>query len=215
MYKGPPFKVAEKSISAAHTGFINKIGYTPWDQCGHFVTISADKFIKVYSTETSELVFEQEKCHAMGINDMAFMPNEWEIATCSSDRTVKIWKLDLEAKSFTEIRTLNLSEDDTSAYKDNVEKQILAVAGFKSGETLGLNLHSDISVWKGESTSPDLVIRGHRSTVNSVGNFNNTALISGDSEGHILSWDPATGNANRSQTQFVSKLGISTIAANS
>jgi WD40 repeat protein len=161
------------------------------------------------------LVFEQEKCHAMGINDMAFMPNEWEIATCSSDRTVKIWKLDLEAKSFTEIRTLNLSEDDTSAYKDNVEKQILAVAGFKSGETLGLNLHSDISVWKGESTSPDQVIRGHRSTVNSVGNFNNTALISGDSEGHILSWDPATGNANRSQTQFVSKLGISTIAANS
>lgn len=66
----------------------------------------------------------------MGINDMVFTANEWEIATCSSDRTVKIWKMDLEAKNVTEIRTLGLHEDDIAAYKDNVEKQILAVCAF-------------------------------------------------------------------------------------
>jgi len=58
----------------------------------------------------------------MGINDLVFTSNEWEIATCSSDRTVKIWKLDIEGKSVTELRNLDLHDDDTAAYKDNVEK---------------------------------------------------------------------------------------------
>ena len=214
VYKGPPFK-PEKSIAAVHTGFVNKCGFTPWDQGAHFVTISADKFIKVFSSETYEMVFEQGGLHTMGINDLVFTANEWEVATCSSDRTVKIWKIDMEAKNVTEVRSLSLHEDDIAAYKDNVEKQILAVCALQSGNILGLNLHSDINVWGKDDTQPGQVIRGHRSTVNSVGNYNNTAIISGDSEGHILSWDPATGLANRSQTQFVSKLGISSIASNS
>ena len=44
----------------------------------------------------------------MGINDFAF-GNEGEIITCSSDRTLKIHKIDLEAKALQELQQLNLS----------------------------------------------------------------------------------------------------------
>ena len=112
------------------------------------MTVSADKFIKVYSTETYEFLFEQGGLHTMGINDFVFTSTPWEIATCSSDRSVKVWKIDIEAKTVTEVRALALHDDDIAAYKDNVDKQILAVAAHKSGDILGLNLLSDINVWK-------------------------------------------------------------------
>jgi len=124
VYKGPPFK-PEKSIASNHTGFVNKCGFFPadWDdgKSAHFCTISADKTIKVYSSETCEIIFEQGGLHKMGINDFVFSGKN-EIATCSSDRTVKTWKIDIEAKTMTEVRTLAIHDDDNAALKDNVEK---------------------------------------------------------------------------------------------
>jgi WD40 repeat protein len=58
----------------------------------------------------------------MGINDFSFTSTPWEIATCSSDRSVKVWKIDMEAKSVTEVRAMALHDDDIAAYKDNVDK---------------------------------------------------------------------------------------------
>ena len=55
-YKGPPFKL-DKSIQKVHDGFVNKIKFTPWDDGAHFITCSADKSVKVFNTETNEMVF--------------------------------------------------------------------------------------------------------------------------------------------------------------
>ena len=109
-----------------HTGFVTRIAFIPGDE-SHFVTVSADKSLKVYNTETNETVFEQTGLHSMGINDFTFTNDPYEIVTCSSDRTAKVWRINLEAKKLDEVRTLELSSADNTELKDNVEKQILGV----------------------------------------------------------------------------------------
>jgi WD40 repeat protein len=87
------------------------------------VTISTDKSLKVYSGETYECVTEKGDLHTMGINDLSF-GEEGQIFTCSSDRTVKEWKL---SETLEEVKTYNLSEFDATGLKDNVEKQQLGL----------------------------------------------------------------------------------------
>ena len=48
-YKAQPFKY-EKSINKVHTGFINACGFSP--DGSHFVTVSQDKQVKIFSSET-------------------------------------------------------------------------------------------------------------------------------------------------------------------
>jgi len=96
IYKGPPFK-SEKSHQNSHTGFVTKIAFTPWGEGAHFITVSADKSLKIYNTESNEVVFVHDGLHTMGINDFSFTEIENEIITCSSDRTVKVWKVNFES----------------------------------------------------------------------------------------------------------------------
>ena len=60
----------------------------------------------------------------MGINDFSF-GEDGKIITCSSDRTVKLWKIN--EKTLDEEKTYNLSEFDATGLKDNVEKQQLGL----------------------------------------------------------------------------------------
>ena len=60
---------------------------------------------------------------------------------------------------------------------------------------IGCNLKSDINLWKdGEVVS---TLRGHCEPITKVMNFNNIAIITGDMEGRLLAWNPATGEATR------------------
>jgi len=93
---------------------------------------------------------------------------------------------------------------------------MLGLAVDKEAKTLiGMILHSDINIWKEGETQPSQVLRGHHNTVTAVANFKNELIITGDNDGRILSWDPNTGLASRSETNFICKLGISAIASNS
>ena len=58
----------------------------------------------------------------MGINDFSFGTDN-EMITCSSDRSLKVHKYDLETKTLEEMRQLNLSQFDIEGIKDNVDKQ--------------------------------------------------------------------------------------------
>jgi len=80
--------------------------------------------LKIFDAETFECVVEKAGLHSMGINDFSFA-DDGQIVTCSSDRTIKHWKIN--EKSLDEERTLNLSEFDTTGLKDNVEKQQLGI----------------------------------------------------------------------------------------
>jgi len=126
-YKGVPFK-HEKSIQKMHTGFVTKVAFNPWDQGASFFSVSQDKTFKAYDSSSYEVTLEKTGLHSMGIQDLAFSKNENELITCSSDRSVKTWKLNLEAKTLEDGKVLQLPKADVDGIKDNVEKQQLGLA---------------------------------------------------------------------------------------
>lgn len=123
-YKGPPFQLLT-SLHNASAGYINRIRYTPWDNFAHFITVSADKSIKLYSTETNELVFEKQGAHDKSIMDFAFR-GENEIVTSSNDSTCKVFKVNMETKTFDEVFVYNLASADDQVKQQHL-KQLLGV----------------------------------------------------------------------------------------
>lgn len=150
----------------------------------------------------------------MGINDLYFSQTANELITCSSDRTAKIWRVNFEEKKLEEVRTLELSEADSVQVKDNVDKQQLAVV-LSNTQALTVGFNSDINVWEGEATAPVKTIRGHNAIVNQVINFNNKFVVSGDSSGRVLFWNPENGEAKRPVSQYQGKATVRALAVNS
>jgi len=213
-YKGPPFKL-EKSIQKIHAGFVTQIAFIPGDDA-HFVTVSADKTLKVHDTETYETVIEHAGLHSMGINDFVFTSEPNEIVTCSSDRTAKVWKINFETKKLDEVRTLTLSETDNLELKENVDKQLLGLLYEKScSKTMTVSCNSEINVWKEDCNTPETTLRGHSNTVGKVINFGNSCIVSGDNDGRLFVWDVATGLAKRASTQFKHKISVCALTCNS
>lgn len=71
VYQGVPLK-HEKSLQKVHSGFVTKMAFNPWDNASSFMTISQDKSIKFYSTDSFEVLLEKTGLHNMGINDLCF-----------------------------------------------------------------------------------------------------------------------------------------------
>lgn len=147
----------------------------------------------------------------MGINDFAF-GQDGQIITCSSDRTVKNWKIN--EKTLEEQKIFSLSEFDTTGLKDNVEKQQLGVL-LESEKIYSVQCNSDINVWAQDTEQPVETIRGHSNNVTKVVNWCDKLIISGDSDGRILSWNPNTYTASRPTGVYKLPIGIQALACNS
>lgn len=89
VFDGAPFKF-NKTLRE-HTGFVNKIAFRP--DGIFFVSVSADKIIVIYDTETLEVTRKIDKAHTKGIIDVVWI-NDNTIATSSSDNVVKYWNVD-------------------------------------------------------------------------------------------------------------------------
>jgi len=102
----------------------------------------------------------------MGINDICFTGNEFEIVTCSSDRTVKVWKVNMEGQKLEEVRSLELSGADAEQIKDNVDKQLLGLAYNNVTKCImTASCNSEINMWNEESNVVDSTVRGHTNSV--------------------------------------------------
>lgn len=98
--------------SAKFPAFINHVAFTPWDDGAHYLTVSSDKSIKLFNTESKEVLVDKQACHKMGISEFAFAAEEGVFYTCSNDRSIKKWKIDFGAKSIDEVSLLTLSDVD-------------------------------------------------------------------------------------------------------
>lgn len=180
--------------------------------------MSGDKTLSVYDTATAERLFAQPCEHAQGINDFAFTHNENELVTVSSDRTARVHGIDFEAKALEHRAVLNYTDFDAQGYTDNVEKQVLGAAFSDiDQEFMTVNLMSDINIWdfKNPAEKPVLTIRGHSNTIKCMTVFGGSIPITGDNDGRILSWDVATGYANRPLGCYTNKVLVTALAANS
>lgn len=156
VFDGTPFKF-NKTIRA-HTGFVNKIAYRP--DGIFFVSVSADKSIAIYDSETLEVVRKIEKAHNKGIIDAIWI-NDAQIATSSSDNDVKYWNID----TGNEVRSLNPNADG----KEKVENQSLGIINTPEA-LMSVSQNSNINVWaqsdiEAGAKLPSYIIQGHSVTI--------------------------------------------------
>ena len=212
-----PFK-HEKSIKTGHTNFVTKIAFNPWDQGATFLAVSSDKTLTAYNSENFEQVMQKEGLHKMGVTDMCFTTNQEELVTCSSDRNVKRWKLNIAEKQLDEVIAYEHSEKDQTELKDNVDKQFLGLAfdGAKN-DLYSVSFNSDINQWKADAGGQQstLTIRGHQNTVTKVVTLQNGSVVSTDQDGRVLAWNLETGLATRPDSLFKHKIQVECLAANS
>jgi WD40 repeat protein len=80
----------------AHTLHINAIAFSPNGKL--FATVSMDKTLKIWDSQTEQLLKVIDKTrnegHVTSINKVLWVNNH-ELITCSDDRTVMVWKIDL------------------------------------------------------------------------------------------------------------------------
>jgi len=87
-----------QSTQPAHWFTINDISYHPE---GHiFATASRDKTIKIWDAHTFKLlkVIDTARygCHINSVNRLLWLSHQNYLVSCSDDRTVIIWELDIE-----------------------------------------------------------------------------------------------------------------------
>lgn len=152
VFDGVPFKHA-KTISQ-HVNFVNKVAFRPDGKL--FVTVSSDKSVILFDSETLEPIRKIEKAHTKGIMDVNWVDEE-TIVTCSTDNEVKFWN----TEQGVEVRSLSVNLDG----KEKVENQQLGLITTPD-QTFTVSLNSNINVW----TKPDLesgvkapsyVVQGH------------------------------------------------------
>ena len=114
VFDGVPFKHA-KTINL-HTNFVNQVSFRPDGKV--FMSVSSDKTIAFYDSETLEVIRKIEKAHTKGIMDASWVDDR-TVVTCSTDNTVKYWSFEDGA----EIRSLNLYGEG----KEAVEHQQLGL----------------------------------------------------------------------------------------
>jgi WD repeat-containing protein 61 len=110
VFDGVPFKHAK--TLRAHTNFVNKVAFRQDGKV--FVSVSSDKTIVVYDTESLEVVRKIEKAHTKGIIDVSWI-NDSTIATSSTDNEIKFWNIETGS----EVKSLNPNFDG----KEKVENQ--------------------------------------------------------------------------------------------
>lgn len=136
-----------------HKGFVNCARASADGK--HLVTVSVDKTIVIHNIETDEPVKTIENAHDGTIYSLSWFPDGSKFATCSADKTVKVWSAEGELLS-----TLHVAEKPTV---DDMQMGVVKVNDF----LVSVSLSGAINLWKDETLSygkvekPDQIILGH------------------------------------------------------
>lgn len=88
IFDGAPFK-SVKTVNN-HTNFVNKVAFS---QSGtKFLSVSSDKSIAIYDSESTEILQKIDKAHGKGIIDAVWIDEDM-IMTASTDNTIKMWNV--------------------------------------------------------------------------------------------------------------------------
>ena len=183
-YEGVPFK--HKCEFKEHLGkFVSDIQCSPNGE--KFISVGFDKKIVIYDAKEGQILdqFDASKVengHKMAIISCAFIDDE-KLATCSIDRSIKIWDLKEKKLLFTLIPAegkLDTSYIFCGIVSDG--KKVVAVC-----------LSGTIYEWNIEAINdnklPDLTFYGHQHPVSCLDVAKNAKeIITGDTNNTVLIW---------------------------
>ena len=183
-YEGVPFKY--KCEFKEHLGkFVSDIQCSPDGE--KFISVGFDKKVVIYDAKEGQILdqFDTSKIengHKMAIISCAYL-DDARLATCSIDRTVKIWDLNEKKLLFTLIPAegkLGTPYIFCGIVCDG--KKIVAVS-----------LNGTLYSWDVETLDdnklPDLILYGHQNPVTSLDMAKNAnEIITGDTNNLVLIW---------------------------
>jgi WD40 repeat protein len=184
-YEGTPFKFSK--MHKEHTNFVTGVRYSPDNT--RFVSCGFDKRIIVYDGKDSTVLFtlaqdKSENNHTAAIIGITWLDNS-TIATCSLDKTVKVWNLDEKACKYTLYPTEKTKLDipDSGCAVNN-----------NSNYLFSLSLNGNLHFWKitelSDGKLPDLIIEGHQYYISHIIQFKTKSnILSSDFNGKIILWD--------------------------
>ena len=187
-YEGVPFK--HKCEFKEHLGkFVSDIQCSPNGE--QFVSVGFDKKIVIYDAKEGKILdqFDASKVdngHKMAIISCAFLDDD-KLATCSIDRSIKIWDLKEKKLLFTLIPA-----------EGKLGTPYIFCGIVSDGKTVvAVCLNGGIYSWKvdnfADNKLPDLILYGHQFPVSALDVAKNAKeIISGDTNNTVLVW-PETG----------------------
>ena len=143
------------------------------------LSLSSDKSIVLLDSTTGEILRSKEDAHGATIYSGCWFPDGSKFATCSADKTVKIWCADDLAL----LSTFSVSEKPT---KDDFQVGVVV----NDQHVISLSLNGNLNffeisaVGEPEVFKPCHVAYGHRKNVFAV-DVQGTKIVSIDHEGRI------------------------------
>ena len=116
MHDGAPFKGQGQAIERYVGEFINAMAIC--HRTNRLYVGTSGKKLAVFNTETGEKISQAEGVHGKSVMAVVVLPeaHSADVATCSSDNTIKLWSLDAE--------TNELKEEATLRQVDSEEEEI-------------------------------------------------------------------------------------------
>lgn len=183
-YEGTPFKLVK--MHKEHTNFVSGVKFSPDN--AYFVSVGFDKKIVLYDGKDGSVLATITEDKATGNHTMAIIGVCWldnsTIATCSLDRTVKVWDISEKTLKYT-LYPRNSSELD-------IPDSCCAI-NCNSTYLFSLSLSGVLNFWEVSSFAdaklPDKVIDGHQNYISAiVHNKSKNLTISADVNGKVIVW---------------------------
>lgn len=151
---------------------------------GNFISVSFSKKIKFYHGKNKKLFFSIENAHEESITNICLIDNN-HIATCSRDKSIKIWFIDIP-------KNYLLIEHIKNAHED----RILNIIYTSNKQLISCSSDKSIKIWnqtKGNEYLFQNIIKIIADTnyIESIIELNNNIFVSGGKNG-IKFWDSKT-----------------------
>ena len=177
-YAGPPFKLDHSNI--VHTNFVNCVRYSPDSK--YIVSIGSDRKIQIYDGDLGKPTTSKDDAHASSIQSVCWKPDSTKFCTASSDKTLKIWNLNLVLE-----KVLEIGES-----VGDFQVSVLWNANY----IISLSLNSNINVFTETSTTPIRIIESNQGAITSLFPDENGHIFTGSSDGRVAKLNGNTGEVN-------------------
>lgn len=205
-YEGTPFKF--NKMNKEHGNFVTGVRYSPNNE--FFVSVGFDKKIVLYDGKVGTVLGLIAEDKSVGNHTMAIIGVCWlddnTIATCSLDKTVKVWDVVEKVLKYTlypkDKTLLDIPESGCAIVSNGIH-------------IISLSLSGILNVWKisefSDEKLPDIIIDGHQNYVCKIIKTQNDQIISADYNGKIIVWnaDKVGTTINHNNNRKVISLSLS------
>lgn len=172
-FNGPPFKF-NKSVRGHHTNSVRDVKFSPDGKW--LVSVGSDRMTVLYDGSTGDFVKKLENAHEGGIFGVSWFSDLASFVTASADNCLKRWN----------VNDLTLVSTFTLPSSQSVENQQVGLVVTKD-YVLSLSLNGNLNFFAHDGTYSHSKF-GHQRALTEVTNVDGAQLVTGGSDGSLITW---------------------------